>query len=116
VRSGLFEQFLEKTDPRYVHFLLDTGHLAAGGADALAVCQKHRARLVAVHLKDFAAGAANGKPIKAGNVPFSAGSVDLPGIVRFLRDSNFQGYVMGESGGTNLSMHAYMTEALRLTI
>jgi sugar phosphate isomerase/epimerase len=66
-----------------------------------------------VHLKDFTSAEL---PVKAGNVPFGTGSVDLPAILNFLRATAFNGWVMAETGGTNEQMHDYMTGALGLKI
>jgi sugar phosphate isomerase/epimerase len=112
VSSGLYERFLGATDERSIRFVADIGHLAAGGADPVEVCRIYRKRLAAVHLKDYAAAPASGVPIKAGNVPFGAGTVDLRKVVAELRADNFSGWVMGESGGTDEQMYAYMAQTL----
>lgn len=107
VRTGIYRPFLESTDPRYVFFLPDTGHLAAGGADPVELCKAYRTRLVCVHLKDF-------KAAKPGDVTFGEGVVNLSGVISALK--GFTGYVMGESGGTNPSMRDYMTGPLGMTL
>jgi sugar phosphate isomerase/epimerase len=115
VSSGLYKRFLEATDERSIRLLADIGHLAAGGADPVKVCKTYRNRLLAVHLKDFAPAPGGSIPIKAGNVPFGSGTVDLPKVVAELHASNFSGWVLGESGGTNEQMYTYMTQTLSLT-
>jgi sugar phosphate isomerase/epimerase len=115
VSSGLYERFLEAADDRFIRFLADVGHLAAGGADPVKVCETYRNRLVAVHLKDFSAVPEKDIPIKAGNVLFGSGTVDLRKVVAELRSSNFTGWVMGESGGGNEQMYSYMTQTLGVT-
>jgi inosose dehydratase len=45
------ERFLDSTDPRYVHFCLDTGHVAYCGADNLAIIRDYPERIRYVHLK-----------------------------------------------------------------
>lgn len=112
VSSGLYERFLAATDERFVRFLADIGHLAAGGTDPVKVCKSYRSRLAAVHLKDFAPAPGEGIAIKPGNVPFGSGLVDLRRVVTELRVSNFSGWVMGESGGTNEQTYTYMTQTL----
>jgi hypothetical protein len=37
--------------------------------------------------------------MKAGNVPFGEGMVDLAGLVDDLRSSSFSGWILGEGGG-----------------
>lgn len=43
---------LEGTDPRYVGWCLDCGHLAYGGGDTLAMLEQYGERVAYVHLKD----------------------------------------------------------------
>jgi sugar phosphate isomerase/epimerase len=116
IRTGLYKRFLDSTDDRYVYFLPDTGHLASGGADAVEICRTYRARLLGVHLKDFSPKVTTGKGLKAGNVPFGEGVVDLPGVVTDLRRTEFRGYVMGEGGGANAVMRDFMTGKLHLRL
>lgn len=113
VRRGLVEQILNETDDRWFRLLIDTGHVASGGRDAVVECRRYRSRLACVHLKDFASGQT---PLKAGNAPFGHGSVDLTGVVRVLRATKFRGWVMGESGGTNEQMRDYFVSTLGLEI
>ena len=114
LRSGLHERILAATEERYVGFLPDTGHIASGGADAAAVCRKYRSRLADVHLKDFRPN--GGQPAKAGNAMLGEGIVNFAAVIDVLRNTNFTGYVMSESGGTNRVMRDYMAETLKLTI
>ena len=114
IRLGIHDRILAATDDRYFRFLAYTGHLVAGGADSVATCVRYRPRLECVHLKDFSPAAE--KPTKPGNVPFGEGVVNLPAIVQMLRDTNFNGFVLSESGGTNSGMRDYMTGRLGLSI
>jgi sugar phosphate isomerase/epimerase len=113
VRSGLCDLILDNTDGRYMRLLVDTGHIASGGQDALAMCKRYSSRLACVHLKDFQPAA---QPVKAGNVPFGEGVVDLGAIANYLRATQFDGWVMAESGGTNEHMRDYMVRALNLAL
>ncbi len=114
VSHHLYEQVLQSTDERYVHFIADVGHLAAGGAEPVDTCRKYQKRLVAVHLKDFAPAPPKDIAVKAGNVPFGDGIVDLVGIVAELERSGFKGWVMGESGAGDEAMYQYMSGRLGL--
>jgi inosose dehydratase len=116
VQGGVCQRSLHATDERYVYLLPDTGHLASGGADVVDVCKSYSARLACVHLKDFTPRAIDGNAPKAGNVPFGEGSVDLAGVIQLLREIDFGGFVMSESGGTNQQMRDYMVHALGLSI
>lgn len=114
VSHHLYERVLQSTDERYVHFIADVGHLAAGGVDPVDACRKYQKRLVAVHLKDFAPEPKQGVVRKAGNVAFGDGIVDLVGIVAELDRSGFTGWVMGESGAGDAAMYQYMSGKLGL--
>jgi sugar phosphate isomerase/epimerase len=89
IRTGLFKRFLDDSDDRYVYFLPDTGHVASGGGDPIDICRTYRSRLIGVHLKDFSPKVTSGKGLKAGNVPFGEGVVDLPGVVAELKRTGF---------------------------
>ena len=116
VPGGLYRRFLDLTDDRYVFLIADIGHLAAGGADPIEVCRQYRQRLIAVHLKDYSLMPSKEKGTKAGNVPFGQGIVNMAGVVAELERAKFAGWVLGESGGTNLAMRDYMVRSLHLTL
>ena len=46
------DRLMASTDPRRVHLLLDTGHLAFAGDDPIALAQAYADRIKHVHLKD----------------------------------------------------------------
>jgi len=47
------ERFLDGTDPTYVSLCLDTGHIAYGGGDNVAIVQAYAERIGYVHLKQM---------------------------------------------------------------
>ncbi len=47
------ERFLDGTDSRYVSLCLDTGHVAYGGGDAVALIRRYRERIGYVHIKQM---------------------------------------------------------------
>ncbi|GAB3485494.1 TIM barrel protein [Nocardiopsis coralliicola] len=47
------EQFLDATDPGRVALCLDTGHVAYGGGDAVALVERYRERIGYVHIKQM---------------------------------------------------------------
>jgi sugar phosphate isomerase/epimerase len=116
VAGDLYRRFLDLTDPRAVYFLADIGHIAAGGADPIEVCRTYGQRLIAVHLKDFSPTPSPAKGTKAGNVPFGEGIVNMAGVVDLLERTRFTGWVLGESGGTDLAMRDYMIRSLKITL
>lgn len=46
-------QIFEATDPEYVSFCLDTGHIVYGGGDPLLMAQEYPERIGYVHIKSF---------------------------------------------------------------
>ena len=72
----------------YLGFAPDSGHIARGGMDTLAVLRKYRDRVNHVHFKDMAAG---GEWAAMGE-----GIIDFEGVVAYLRDTDFDGWIMVE--------------------
>ncbi len=102
-RHGL-GQVLDSTDPRYVKLIADVAHLALGGSDPVEVIRTYRERLIACHFKDVRQETL--EAFKKGPVPvrhaknrfceIGEGVVDFPGIVRVLRQTRFDGWVIVE--------------------
>jgi sugar phosphate isomerase/epimerase len=116
VAAGLLGAVMEGTDPKYFDLVADVGHIAAGGLDPLEVCHKYRARIVAVHLRDWDPSATyerNGEQVTGRFVPLGEGKIDLPKLVDFLRDTNFSGEVNAEGGGLAPSFN-YMAKKLSI--
>jgi inosose dehydratase len=51
-RPHEIDAIMAGTDPRHVWFLPDTAQINLGGGDPLAIMERHRDRIVAVHFKD----------------------------------------------------------------
>jgi len=93
---------MELTDPRYVFFAPDSGQIAKGDGDPVAIARKYVDRIAHVHLKDVATnwlelremGAALAMP--AGYAPLGEGTVDLKGFIAVLAEVNYQGWILGE--------------------
>lgn len=85
---------------------LDTGHLAAAGADPVAITRDHPERVRHVHLKDVDHGLAAqvaagtlpfGDAVRAGMfVPLGSGDVDIAGLVRTLEGVGYAGWYVLE--------------------
>ncbi len=85
---------------------VDTGHLAAAGADPVAIATAHPDRVRHVHLKDVDGALA--AQVAAGAVPFGdavrqgmfrplgAGDVDIAGMVRTLEAAGYTGWYVLE--------------------
>lgn len=72
-----------------IGFCPDTGHLAAGGGDPVDMIRRHAERVAHVHLKDFT-------PEPFGFHPLGRGGVDIPGVIRVLRESGYSGWATVE--------------------
>jgi inosose dehydratase len=103
---GEIDELLRRTDPALVGLCLDTGHVAYGGGDPVALARRDPARVRHVHLKDMyrdryqravARGldftAAVGEDVFA---PVGSGSIDMRGVLAALRDARFRGWVIVE--------------------
>jgi inosose dehydratase len=89
-----------------VSLCLDTGHLAIGGTDPLALAQSAPERIAHVHLKDVNLAVA--KSVAAGEIPFiegvrtglftplGEGDLDIAGIVTALESAGYQGWYVLE--------------------
>jgi inosose dehydratase len=90
----------------HIGLCVDTGHLAAAGADPGAIVAAHPGRVRHVHLKDvdsaLAARVANGTlafgdAVREGMfVPLGQGDVDIAGIVDSLESAGYQGWYVLE--------------------
>lgn len=100
------DRLCELTDPALVKLCLDTGHIAFGGGDPVAVCERYAARIGHVHLKDIRLdllrkNLEEGKDYVAAAqagvfVPLGTGDVDLPRIFEALRRGGYDGWVIVE--------------------
>jgi len=100
------ERLLSMTDAELVKLCLDTGHIAFGGGDPLAVARRWAHRIGLVHLKDIdlqrlRAGLAAGKSYGelAKNDCFVAlgdGSLDLGAIIGQLQAAGYRGWLVVE--------------------
>jgi len=95
-----FRRLLDLTDPAYLSLNADVGWLLArGGGDALEILRAYRSRLLTIHFKDFAPNKEwNDRNThgKGAMVVPGQGAVNFPGIVDFLKESDFDGFVLGE--------------------
>lgn len=116
------DRLFETTDPALVGYCLDTGHVAYGGGDPVAVARRLAHRVVYVHLKDVRAevfqalrgeaarqpgGAASG--LSALGVSFEAavrahlfcppgqGSLDFGAVLDALLDAGYEGWYVVEA-------------------
>jgi inosose dehydratase len=104
-------RFLQLSDPAKVGWCLDVGHLAYGGGSALDLLPDHGDRVEHVHLKDVDAGVlaaardggwSFGRALKTYIFPaLGTGIVDIPAVVRALRERDYDGWVVLEQDTTD---------------
>ncbi|RHV89450.1 sugar phosphate isomerase/epimerase [Lachnospiraceae bacterium OF09-33XD] len=74
-----------------ISFCPDTAHLAAGGGDPLEIIRKYYDRIQYVHLKDLSA--------EGEFVPLGRGTLDLEGVINFLKEKGYSGDWLVECDG-----------------
>jgi inosose dehydratase len=126
VPSKMAEALLDETDPKYVHFCADVGHITALGVDAVAMVKKYSSRLAVSHWKDFdpnlPAPSYLGDGAKGDFVEVGQGVVDFKSLAKLYRQIGFNGWVMLELDRTRKpdiitsarEMKAYVTNVLKL--
>jgi sugar phosphate isomerase/epimerase len=77
-------------DPR-VGLCIDIGHTVRAGANLLAMTEKYADRLFDIHMKDVTAATAKAKEVVVGR-----GVIDIPGFLRILLKTHYDGVVSFE--------------------
>jgi inosose dehydratase len=118
-------QILDGTNPKYLRFCADVGHLTAMGLDAVETVKKYASRLAVSHWKDFDPKL-GGPSYLAGStgdfVELGRGVVDFRGLANLYREIGFDGWVQLELDHTNEAsiaisaqkMKAFVTDQLKL--
>jgi inosose dehydratase len=119
-------QILDSTNPKYLRFCADVGHLTGMGLDALETVKKYASRLAVSHWKDFDPKLGSpsylGKGTTGDFVELGRGVVDFRGLADFYRKIGFDGWVQLELDHTNEAsiaisaqkMKAFVTDQLKL--
>jgi sugar phosphate isomerase/epimerase len=93
-------EILDGTNPKYLKFCADVGHLAGMGLDPLQTVKRYASRLAVSHWKDFdpkLSGPPYLGPKATGDfVEVGQGTVDFRGLAAFYRQIGFDGWVMVE--------------------
>lgn len=106
--SDEIDRVMSAVDPNAVFFAPDTGQIAKGGGDPLAIIRTYNRLIRHIHLKDFVGGPVDLSPTgeeldRTGYlnyVPLGDGVVDIPGIVDALEADDYDGWWMVELDGT----------------
>lgn len=97
---------MENTDPKYVRFVLDTGHITMAGMDPIALAKRLGKRVVEFHLKDTKREDRGGtKNVPAPDrdqmkdpyfFPLGTGGVDFPALKAYLDSIQWKGFLVVE--------------------
>src|SRR6185295_5733877 len=99
------DYILQHTDPNYVHFILDTGHINLAGIDPVDMAKQLGNRVIEFHLKDTKretrGGAKNriDRPDMKTAPPFfplGKGGIDFPALKAHLDKINWHGWLTVE--------------------
>jgi sugar phosphate isomerase/epimerase len=95
----------ETTDPRYVHFVLDTGHITIAGMDPVELARVYSSRIIEFHLKDVAPENRGGARQRRERndamkdpifFELGKGGVDFPGLKAVLDKAGWRGWLTVE--------------------
>ncbi|WP_344980615.1 sugar phosphate isomerase/epimerase family protein [Compostibacter hankyongensis] len=110
-KPGEIDLAMELTDPRYVHLSPDTGHLAMGGGNVLEILRTYKDRLNYFHFKDVAGEVK--RPNFGPNLrELGKGEVDLPAVMRLLKEIKFRGWINQEQDSTRLTPRESATQSI----
>jgi sugar phosphate isomerase/epimerase len=96
---------MQNTDPKNVHFVLDTGHITMAGIDPVELARKLGHRILEFHMKDVKAenrGGAKTRLAKMDGIndpcffPLGTGGVDFAGLKAHLESIGWQGWLTVE--------------------
>ncbi len=124
----MIQKILDGTDPRWVGFCADIGHLTGAGFDPVEAVRTYQSRLVASHWKDYDPNTAfrradYAKTLRGDFVEVGKGTVNFPAVAETFRDIGFSGCVMLELDRTTTTplqsareMKAYVVDKLKLNV
>jgi len=105
-------RLLEETNPDYVGWCFDCGHIAYGGGDVFRLLAKYGSRVRHAHLKDVNAEVLNEARTCRWNLadalkafifsPLGEGNLDLRRVLEFLRDQGYNDWLVVEQDTTPL--------------
>lgn len=84
-----YKVLLNGMDTRYCGYAPDTGHIAKGGMDVEAIFRTYRTMIKHVHFKDMSVSDSSWTAL-------GQGSIDHVGIMRYLNETGYDGWVMVE--------------------
>jgi inosose dehydratase len=96
---------MSNTDPKYVGFVLDTGHISMAGMDPLELARKLGDRVVEFHIKDVKPENRGGAKTRLARMdgmndpcffPLGSGGVDFVGLKHYLDSVKWKGFLTVE--------------------
>ncbi|MCL2099546.1 MAG: sugar phosphate isomerase/epimerase [Oscillospiraceae bacterium] len=87
----------EETDPKYVHFTLDTHWVTCGGQSPSKWIRRAEGRMPYVHFKDYAINAGKAEYLEGVSKRFAEvgqGNIDWEDVVSACRDINISAYIV----------------------
>ena len=110
--SAEIDMIMELTDPKYLGFAPDTGHIQLGGGDPVAIIRKYSSRLNYFHLKDVSG--IFERPQFAPNLrELGSGEVDFPGLMALLKEIRYQGWLNVEQDFTQMTPEVSAMQSMK---
>jgi len=101
--STLFDQIVQKTDPKFVNFELDIFWAHDGGADPVKLMEKYPDRFVQMHLKDMDKSVKvpkyAGSEDTKNDVALGEGQIDIPAILAEAQKIGVKHYYIEDESG-----------------
>jgi inosose dehydratase len=128
------DRVMDRTDPKHVYFVCDTGHVTMAGMDPVQITRKYVSRIIEYHIKDVAPehkGGFKGALTEPYNTTpdnriffeLGKGGVDFPAIKKLLDDRNWKGWWTVELDRTGSTAREsctiarkYLEEAIKLKV
>ncbi len=105
-----FDELARRSDPALLSLCLDVGHLTVGGGDAVEFLREHRERIRHIHVKDADRNVIDGMRRREFDMmealrrrvfcELGTGALDVAGIVRELKSSGYDRWVVLEQDST----------------
>ena len=105
------DMIMDLTDPGYVGLAPDTGHIQLGGGDPVAIIRKYSNRLCYFHLKDIS-GTFERPNFGANLRELGNGTVDFPGLMVFLKEIGYKGWLNVEQDATEMIPFESATQSM----
>lgn len=96
-KGTLFDLMVAKTNPKFVHYQLDTYHVAYPGQDPAALLRQFPGRFISLHLKDIRkdfTGDNSGAFREKDAVPMGQGKINWPELLKASEKEGIKWYIL----------------------